>query len=66
MAVHELLADRAVDKAKQAFAPFAYSPHSKSAWRANSSRALAAMEQHNGAEALTHIEALQALLEKDD
>ena len=66
MAVRQLLVDRETGKAKQAFAPFAYSPHSKNVWRANSERALAAMEQGNATEAMTHIEALQALIEKDD
>jgi tetratricopeptide (TPR) repeat protein len=66
MAVRQLLVDRDTDKAKQTFAPFAYSPHSKNVWRANSERALAAMEQGNATEAMTHIEALQALIEKDD
>ena len=66
MAVRQLLVDRDTDKAKQTFAPFAYSPHSKNVWRANSERALVAMEQGNATEAMTHIEALQALIEKDD
>lgn len=66
MAVRQLLSDHDIGKAKQIFAPFAYSPHSKNVWRANSERALAAMEQGHADEAMTHIEALQALLENDD
>jgi hypothetical protein len=66
MAVRQLLLDGNVGKAKEAFAPFAYSPHSKGVWRASSAKALAAMDGGKSDEAVTQIVKLQQLLEDEE
>jgi Flp pilus assembly protein TadD len=65
MATRQLLLDGDLARAKTAFAPFAYSSHSKNAWRSASAKALTAIEEGKAAESITQVEKLQQLIEDE-